>query len=172
MIHIITTHKGVEMTGNVQNLKCGESYLVIGKSIDEAYAIFSKFISEDKKGLIIGRDHPKKSIGEKNKNIKSIWITNISSESEHLQPHELEQLSYNIEQFMAQNEKSAVFLLSVEYLVSFNSFKEILHIIQTTKDLAAEHNVMFLTYIGVNTLDSQEENLLRQELTVVGEHNE
>ena len=160
------------MTGNMQNLKFGESYLLSGKDIDEAYALFFKMVSEDKKGLVIGRTHPKKGLSEKNKNIKAIWITNISSESEHLQPHELEQLSYNIEQFMTQNEKSVIFLLSVEYLVSFNSFKEVLHIIQTTKDLAAEHNVMFLTYIGTNTLDTQEENLLRQELVVVGEHNE
>jgi hypothetical protein len=158
------------MTTNTPNLKFGESYLLTNRSLDEAFDLFYDEADSDKKGLVIWRNHPKK-ISSKNKNIKAIWITNISSESEHLQPHEIEQLSYNIEQFMSENEHSIVMLSSIEYLVSFNTFKEILHLIQTAKDLAAEHNVLFLTYIGTSTLDKQEENLLRQELIVVGEHN-
>lgn len=159
------------MVGSVQTLKFGESYLITNRIFDDASELFYKEAGDDKKGLIIWRNHPKKTNG-KNKNIRTIWITNISSESEHLQPHEIEQLSYNIEQFMSENEHSVVLLSSIEYLVSFNTFKEILHLIQTAKDLAAEHNVLFLTYIGTSTLDIQEENLLRQELTVVGERNE
>ena len=146
-------------------LKFGESYLVSGSNIDEAYEIFLANVSTDKKGLLVWRNHAKKSMAElKGKDVKAIWITNISSELEHLQPHELEQLSYDIEKFMMQNKRSVVLLLSLEYLVSFNSFKDILHLVQTMRDLAAEHDVLFLAYVGVDTLSKQDEGLLKQEL--------
>jgi hypothetical protein len=147
------------------NLKFGESYLLVGESSDEAYDIFLKHVSGDKKGLLVWRTHPKKGLSElKGKDVKTIWITNISTESEHLQPHELEQLSYNIEKFMMQNKRSVVLMLSIEYLVSFNTFKDILHLIQTMRDLAAEHEVLFLAYVGKDTLSKQEEGWLKQEL--------
>jgi hypothetical protein len=156
------------MAANVDNLKFGESYLISGVAFDSAYDLFVKQISNEHKGLLVWRTHPKKGmIDLKNKDIKTIWITNITTESEHLQPHEMEQLSYNIEKFMMQNKRSIVLLLSVEYLVSFNNFKDVLHLIQTLRDLAAEHEVLFLTYVGKDTLSRQEEGLLQQELITI-----
>jgi hypothetical protein len=153
--------------------KYGESYLIVENDFEKVFSVFAKLVSSDRKGMVVWRIHPQKDSpatkGLKGKQVKTKWITNISTKEEHLNPHELEQLSYDIEHFMEGSKGSVVVLFCIEYLISFNSFSDILHLVQTIKDYASEYGCIFMVHVGVGTLEKQQESLLRQELVFTGD---
>jgi len=152
--------------------KRGESYIIFENDIKKVFPVFLKLLSTEKKGMVIWRVHPcKQSEFFINGRVKAKWITNINTKEDHLSPHDLEQLSYDVEQFMKQNHDSTILLLGVEYLISFNSFQDILHLIQTIKDFTSEYGCIFIVHVSIGTLDHQQERLLLQELVFAGDNN-
>ncbi|MBN2142427.1 DUF835 domain-containing protein [Candidatus Woesearchaeota archaeon] len=153
--------------------KHGESYLIFENNFDRVFAQFSELLNPKTKGLVVWRVHPQKEDAYiKGKDIRTKWITNINTSEAHLAPQDIEQLSYDLEHFMKDNFGGAVLLLCVEYLISFNSFQDVLHLIQTIHDFAAEYGCVFIVQVSKGTLEKQQENLLRQELIVAGDANE
>ncbi|MBN1792716.1 DUF835 domain-containing protein [Candidatus Woesearchaeota archaeon] len=152
--------------------KSGESYLIIEKNDEKVLSLFSSTLSGDKKGMVVWRVHPQKEKEYfKGKNVTTKWVTNISTKEDHLSPHDLEQLSYDIECFMRNSFGGVILLLCVEYLISFNTFQDILHLVQTAHDFAAEYGCVLIVHVNEGTLDKQQESLLKQELTLVGDIN-
>jgi hypothetical protein len=150
----------------------GNQYLIVDETSDKVCCIF-KSLAEKNKGLVVWRVHPHQCANYQNSNkITKIWLTNVDTAAIHLRPKELEQLCYDIEKFMNENKGSAVLLSSIEYLISFNSFAEILHLIQNLRDIAADNSITFIVYVGKKTLSVQEEELLKQELIFVGDKYE
>jgi len=139
-----------------------KSYLLKSDKIEDIAGIFSK----KKKGLLVTRETPK-SLNLKKVDV--VWITNIKTEVPHFLPHQLEQISYDIEKFMKSNTGCHVVLSGIEYLISYTSFKKIFHMIHDLKDLTYVTGNIFVVSIGKNTMDKQEENLLGQELVELGE---
>ena len=153
-------------------LEKGESYLIKAKTPQEACPFFVKH-SKNCLSLIVSRTAPKKICKELDgKHVKFIWLTHSKTDEEHTKPHEVEQISYDIENFMRQYENSIIFFTGIEYMMSFTSFKEVYHLIQNLKDVASQTGAILVCYIGIKTLDEKEENLIEQELTLIGGENE
>lgn len=146
----------------------GDSYLLVSKHPDECYELFKKQVN-GKKGLLITRE-PAHKVKDKLKtlSVTTIWLTNIVTDLHHVRPQDIEQLSYDIEKYMQKYNKSVVLLAGVEYLMSFTSFKEVLHLIQTIRDVAALYDVLLLISIGEKTFDETQLGILSQELKKAG----
>jgi hypothetical protein len=150
--------------------KQGESYLLIEDSLKKVCSLFKGVLKDERKALVIWRNHPIKECEyQKSLDISTLWLTNINTSAVHLKPTEIEQLSYTIEKYMSENQGCAVMFCSIDYLISYNDFNEVLHLIQSIKDFAAEYSATFFVYVGKNTIDEKQEALLKQELNYDGE---
>ena len=93
-------------------------------------------------------------------------MTNVESAYESIRPQDIEQLSYLIEKFIKENKKSAVLIIGLEYIISYTSFEQAIHFIETIRDVALIHDCTFIVHIGKETMNKIQENLLEQELGV------
>lgn len=96
-----------------------------------------------------------------------IWVSDIESNIEHIKPQNIEQLSFTTEKFVKNNQKPVVFLGSIEYLMSYNSFNKIFHMISNIKDYISLYQGILLVVMKENILSPQEQSLLSQELRMV-----
>jgi len=123
-------------------------------------------ILEGKQGLLVTRETPKNISLKK---VNTIWVTNIKTKEKHLEPRNLEQLSYDIDNYMKDHPGSLVVVSGIEYLISYTSFNKIFHMIHNLKDLAYLTKTVLIVCIGANTMNKNEESLLKQELLAIGE---
>jgi hypothetical protein len=151
--------------------KTGSSYLIVGGNVKPLFYSYCKSKS-NRNALFVWRDHPRELTLAQEKAANTIWITNIDTKEKHINPNDIEMISYFIENFIKKKQSSLVVLSCVEYLISYNLFNDVLHMIQTLKDLTADKGAILLIFVGKDTLEEQEENLLRNELINVGDADE
>ena len=153
-------------------VKEGNSYLVLREKPAELFRELPGMIGRSPV-LLVGRDNPKKALAAlRPLKVKNLWVTNIETKLPHVKPQEMEQLCYDIEKFMNENKGCAVILTATNYLITYTCFSDVLHMIQTLRDLASVNMTSVIVYVGCNTLDEKEENLLKQDLEMIGEANE
>ena len=143
-------------------LKNGNSYIIEQESTYQSIDIFKKY--NENTILFISRENPKKLLSKTNENKKIIWLTNITGFENTVKPNDIEQLGYDIEQFMQDKKNCTILLTGIEYLTEHTSFNQVLHIIQDLKDTASMHNSILIVIIGKKTFEDRQLNLLRQEL--------
>lgn len=148
-------------------IKQSQSYLRITPRYEDFYEVGNGLI-ENKPALIISRDPLKDTPYKDMKTVQYLWVSHIDEEKlKHYDPNNVEEIFYEIEHFVKKNQGGVILFAAIEYLISFNSFKEIFHLVQDVKDLVAVHNCSLVINIGINTLDQKEENLLKQELELL-----
>ncbi|MCM2325084.1 MAG: DUF835 domain-containing protein [Candidatus Woesearchaeota archaeon] len=145
-------------------LKKGCSYLYFA-DVPKEVVKFIEDVSKSNKCVVMSRISP----GGRKNILRFIWLTEINTEIEHINPKEIEQLSYDLEKVIVQNKNIFVVLEGIEYLITHNSFKEIFHLINKIKDLAYVHDSVFVAVLGKSTLCKEEESMLRHELNYLGD---
>lgn len=147
------------------------AFLLRTKSAKEAYGFIDKY-NKEKHLIIISRDPASEIQKILHRKSYNIWVTNIDTDIPHLKPYELEQMCYDIEKFITDMKDSIVLLCGTEYLISYNSFNQVYHMIHELKDLALVNKSILVVNIGNKTLMEKEENMLFQELSEIGDQNE
>jgi hypothetical protein len=151
-------------------LSKGRSYLSQTSSESEVNQRCMSLIGSTSRILIVSRE-PSKNIlkAYPGKEVECIWLTDIKTEIEHLNPMEIEQLCYNVEKFVMHVKNPCVLISGIEYLISYTSFKEVFHMVNRVKDLIAVTDGILVIHIGTGTLRPDEENILRQEFEKIGD---
>lgn len=149
-------------------IKQGGSYLIQEQKNNRSIELLLSYVKKDQAGMIVSRTAPSKlSNISRNARISILWITDIKTDIQHVKPHHLEQICYSIESFIFKNKRSIVLFSGLEYLASFTSFNQVLHVIQNLRDIASVNNAIMIFSAGVGTFSKQEQSLLEQELEVL-----
>ncbi|MFH0875326.1 MAG: DUF835 domain-containing protein [archaeon] len=144
-------------------LEKGKAYLLVSHSDNELCSNVKELAQNYESVLIVSRcpDDCRK----KNTNYRQIWLTELDTTLEHIKPQNIEQICYEIEKFIVANKGrgNLVVIEGIEYLISYNAFKEIFHILNRLRDSALINNSILVVAIGNDTIPSHEENMLKQE---------
>ncbi len=141
----------------------GNTYLIIEKKDVFSMKLFKEIVNKGMKGLLVTRQYPEKV--RKNhglKETKMIWLSNVDRENT-VRPKNLEKFSLTIEQFLAV-EKGIVLINGMDYLITNNDFRTVLHLIQSLKDqVAINESILFLP-VSPNTIEKYQLELLESEV--------
>ncbi|MGD2250898.1 MAG: DUF835 domain-containing protein [Candidatus Methanofastidiosia archaeon] len=137
-----------------------------------AFEIFLDYTARGAFGLLITRDYPKK-VQEKYEllDVSCIWLSQVESAENAVDPTNLPRLTYMITQFIKQVPESFILLVGVEYLVVHNGFDRVLKFLHTLNDRVMTHNARFLVVVDPKTLDPREVSLLERELHPLKKEN-
>jgi hypothetical protein len=131
-----------------------------------SYQILVKTLADGLPGLCITRVYPA-ILGQRFdlENCTMIWLS-TAGEDDSIRPRDLERLSLLLEQFFS-NQKGAVLLDGIEYLITNNDFVTVLRLIQSIRDLVAMNEAIMIISLNPSTLAYQELSLLEREMDLV-----
>jgi len=107
----------------------------------------------------------KKAASSEDCYLSMIWLTNVDREGA-VKPKDLERLSLKLESFITKG-KGVILLNGLEYLVSNNSFKTVLHLIQSLKDQVAIEDSIFIITVSPDTFSRTRMHQLEREVDEV-----
>ncbi|MEM3567129.1 MAG: isoleucine--tRNA ligase [Thermoplasmata archaeon] len=158
------TEKG-EIEEKQVEFRQGYSYIIKCERADRAYKYLKDYMARaNPKVICVTRDYPEK-IKQKYEltDVPIIWLSNVGKENA-VRPKDLEKLSLLLEQFLAKNKDSVIFLDGIEYLITNNNFITVLRLIQSLKDQIAINNAMLLIPINPATMEPSQFNLIEREV--------
>ncbi|MFW6305254.1 MAG: DUF835 domain-containing protein, partial [Candidatus Saliniplasma sp.] len=138
---------------------CATNY----KDNDEDYTLFKDILDTGMDGMCITREYPKKIENKYGlEDVSIVWLSNVDRKNA-VRPKNLEKLSLKLEKFLTA--RNGVILLSgVEYLITNNEFKTVLHLLQSLKDQVAITESILLIPISSKALDDYQLDLLESEM--------
>ncbi len=142
------------------------TYLIIEGVEDKSMNLFQDMIEAGLKGLLVTRQFPKKVKNKYGlKDVSMIWLSNVDRDHA-VRPKNLEKFSLNIERFLSEK-KGVILLNGIEYLITNNDFRTVLHLIQSLKDQVAIKESILLIPISEKTLDRHQIDMLENEVDEV-----
>jgi len=159
--------KEVEMPEGIMK---SSTYLALEKNSDNSFKLFKQIIDTGMEGLCVTRDYPekvKKKYGLEN--VSMIWLSNVDRK-DVIRPKNLEKFSLKLEKFLT--EKGGVILLNgLEYLITNNEFRTVLHLIQSIKDQVAINDSILMIPVNPTTLEEHQLDLLESEVDDILENS-
>ncbi len=149
------------------SLESGSSYFVSEGSSDKkkALKLFVDHVKHGIPGLCITRIFPEKIREEYGlKKTTIIWLTREKKDDVRIDPTSLIQLSRTIKEYISETQESIILLDGIEYLVTQNSFKEVLRMIQSINDRVVQSKSMMIVTYDPEALEEQQLHLLSREL--------
>ncbi len=144
-------------------ISIGSTYLIEEKGAKGSYKLFKEILERVENGLCVSRDYPDK-VKKKHdlQDIEIIWLSNVDRE-DVIRPKSLEKLSLALENFLAR--KGGVILLNgIEYLITNNDFRTVLHLIQSIKDQVAINESILLIPVNPKVIEENQLDLLDGEV--------
>jgi hypothetical protein len=145
------------------------TYIVKEENEEKAVNLFMSSLKEGKKGLCITRvpiDKLEEKYGMKHKNVKNIWLTNISGENT-LPPTSLVKLQHTIKEFLMKYNDSVVLLIGLEYLITYNEFTTVLQFIDGCNDYIIENNSIMILSVSPEAFENKELKLLERNMEII-----
>ena len=146
------------------------SYAVREEKAEQVLDYFVTLVQEGHNGLCISRLHPRElSARLDSKAVKYLWLSKSEGEEKgevrSASPTELSSLASLAVSFIEKNERSAILLEGIEYLVSQNGFQPVLKFVQ----MLSEKSVLFDTYlllsINPEAMSDREYRQIAKEMT-------
>ncbi|MFH1721612.1 MAG: DUF835 domain-containing protein [Candidatus Altiarchaeota archaeon] len=154
------------------SLKPGFIYLVKEKKPSHSLDLFVDEMDKGCQGLLITRTHPKQirdQFAELRK-IPILWLTDSRRVDKHttINPQP-EQIFAVIDTFIEKSPNGIVLLDGVEYLINYNNFDLVLHLVEQIRDIVSAKNARFILSLHPGTLKRLELNLLERETHIIEE---
>jgi len=155
----------------------GESYLIGGRLSDgdgtnshrheDGIDVFADILKHGRMGFAATRRMPEK-IRQEYGLLKTpmVWLTREHSIPDSIQPTELTDLSHIIKELIRKEAGIVVLLEGVEYLILYNTFNDVLKVIQGIDDVVSMNNATFIVTLDPSAITEQQYHLLSRELTV------
>lgn len=157
----------------------GSTNLLKVKDLSKAYDLFKELVKESGAGVCVTREYPEKVkkkysllelIDERSTDngeidFSMIWLSNVDNE-EAIKPRNMGNLSLKLESFIT-GETGIILLNGLEFLVSNNNFKTVLHLIQSLKDQVAIEGALLLITATPESFDKSQLNQLEREVDEV-----
>ena len=146
----------------------GTSYMINEEKPIKSNEIFQDLVTHGVPGLYIARTLPAK-VRERYglKKTPILWLSRTKEYKEHINPVDLVQLGYVIREFIKKSDDSVVLLEGIEYLITQNSFEEILQFIQSLNDSIALSHSRLIVPMDSATLSTQQHSLMKKEMAVL-----
>ena len=151
-----------------EELYKGMTYLVKEPVLDGSMRMFMTGMEKGRKGFCVTRKFPqnlKVKYGMPD-DLPVLWLSSVGKENA-IRPMDLEKLSLSLEQFLAREPESLIMLEGIEFLVTNNSFKVVLKLIQSLKDQVAINRATLIITVNAATLTASQLNLLERECDMV-----
>lgn len=144
------------------------SYLIEESKPVIAFNIFNQEIRNQRKGMCITRENPKRLRERFDwNNVPIIWLTNNNIEKERcIDPTNLSRLTIEIVGFIKDTNNGIIILEGLEYLISQNSYQIILRFIQLLNDKIMLSNGIVVIPLDPLILDERELHLLERDMKV------
>lgn len=152
-----------------EDISKSSTYLILEKESDKSYHLFRDILISGERGLCVSRDYPDKIKEEYDlKEVEMIWLSNVDRE-DVIRPKSLEKLSLALENFLTKT-GGVIMLKGLEYLITNNEFKTVLHLIQSIKDQVAINESILLIPINPSAMNDEHIDLVSGEVDGVIEH--
>ncbi len=151
-----------------EGIERSSSYIVTDKESDKpkSFGLFKEILKTEKEGLCVTRDYPNKVKDRYGlENVEMIWLSNVDRE-DVIRPKSLEKFSLTVENFLTRS-KGVILLNGLEYLITNNDFRTVLHLIQSLKDQVAINESIMMIPINPDTLEENQMDLLSGEVDKV-----
>ncbi|UCH88039.1 MAG: DUF835 domain-containing protein [Thermoplasmata archaeon] len=140
----------------------GSSYLLLEDKSVESFKLFSSYISQGSKGLLITRIFPAKVRKQYNLgNTPVLWLSR-TQEGKAINPTNLGVLVEEVREYIKKNRKTIILLDGLEYLIIENDFERVLKFINSLEDEIALHNSRLLVSVNPKVLDPEKKALLEK----------
>ncbi len=168
-----------ELGYDIEDFYEGSTNLLKTEDLEKSYDLFKRLSKETRVGVCVAREYPDKAKKKydledlfegkeegstDNKNtpdISMIWLSDMD-DKDAVKPKNLEKLSLKLESYIAK-EGSIILFNGIEFLTTNNTFKTVLHLIQSLKDQVAVGGSILLIPVNPNALEeSQIEQLQRE----------
>ncbi|MFW5906899.1 MAG: DUF835 domain-containing protein [Candidatus Natronoplasma sp.] len=151
-----------------EGISRSSTYLIDERNSDEesSFELFKEILETGEKGLCVTRDYPDK-VREKYglEDVEIVWLSNVDRE-DVIRPKSLEKFSLTIENFLTKK-KGVILLNGLEYLITNNDFRTVLHLIQSIKDQVAINKSIMMIPVNPATLEDNQMDLLTGEVDKV-----
>ncbi len=151
-----------------EGISISSTYLVDERGSDKSlsFEMFKDILDAGKEGLCVTRDYPDKVRDKYGlKDVDIIWLSNVDRE-DVIRPKSLEKFSLTIENFLTRK-KGVILLNGLEYLITNNDFRTVLHLIQSIKDQVAINRSILMIPVNPTTLEDNQMDLLTSEVDKV-----
>lgn len=148
--------------------KGSEDYFLKGSLPEKSLRIFRDLVVHGVHGLCITRIHPPRMRDMlKLEKTPILWLTREKDYTESINPVDLVELGHTIKEFVKKSRDSVVLLDGIEYLVTQNSYQDVLKFIQSLNDSISLSNSRLIIPIDPSTLEDKQMHLLERELSEI-----
>lgn len=148
----------------------GTGFAVGDRSSSNTMQVFTDLVVHGVYGLIVTREYPAQV--RKNWDVDDlpiIWLTTSKdvetmTNVQYIDPADIVGLSFAIKDFIQKSEDSVVVLDGIEYLITQNSFSEILKFIQSLNDFISKKKTRLVVPLDYKAVGETELHLLKREL--------
>ncbi|MEF8874543.1 MAG: DUF835 domain-containing protein [Candidatus Thermoplasmatota archaeon] len=151
-----------------EGIAISSTYLVDERGSDKSssFEMFKQILETGEEGLCVTRDYPDKIRDQYGlEDVDIIWLSNVDRE-DVIRPKSLEKFSLTIENFLTRK-KGVILLNGLEYLITNNDFRTVLHLIQSIKDQVAINKSILMIPVNPTTLEDNQMDLLTGEVDEV-----
>jgi hypothetical protein len=144
---------------------------VSGRLSSTSMRVFTNLLGQGFYGLIVSREYPANirnnlGVGE----IPMIWLTTSKegcnmANVQCIDPVDLVELGHSIKDFIKKTEESVVIIDGLEYLITQNSFPEVLKFLESLNDYVFQKKTRLLVPLDYKVLNEKELHLLKRELS-------
>ena len=148
-----------------ESLEVGKAYIIITKEITFGLDIFEKLLNRTLgMGLSITRLHPSQLPASPIMDgVNKIWLSKTPEENS-ISPGNITKIAHVISEFLKTNEKGAILLDGLEYLINNNDFSKILRFVEAVHEKNVLNNGILLIPINPSTLGQKNFEILQNEL--------
>ncbi len=150
----------------IYKLRKSLSYLVVEEKPVKSNEVFLDMVTHGAEGLYITRTHPKRIRGLYGlQKTPIIWLSTERSGKDIIEPRDLTQLAHTIKDFISKTNNGVVMLDGLEYLITQNTFDDVIKFVQSLDDAISESKSRLIMPIDPSAMDEKQFHLLEREMT-------
>lgn len=151
-----------------KNFEGSDKVLVKGTLPAKSLEVFADLVTHNRPGLIITRIHPQKLRDRAGLSRTPIlWLTQTTEFRGRISPNDLLELSHTIREFARRTQESVILLDGIEYLITQNSFDEILRFLQALNDMVSVSSSLIIIPVDPSAITAQQMHLLEREINEI-----
>ncbi len=148
--------------GKKRELEEGRSYLLKEKKPDKALDTFHRAMDAGYRALYITRQHPNHVAKVHNgREIRVVWLSTTLGK-DYVDPHNLNQISNLISNFVGDGGRVAILLDGLEYLMINNDFERVLHFLEYVNEQVAMRKSVLLLSVDDRAFEPKQLALLER----------
>ena len=146
----------------------GKSYLISGRTNEQAFLVFSDLVDSGFKGLIFARDsyHFSSDLDFLD-DCCLVFFDEHKMVSDFDSVQNPEDVMKKVDVFLDNHEKSVILLDRLDYLLALYSFEKVMKLIYQINSVVSHHHALFFVRVNPEILNHSQYKLLEEELSIL-----